>query len=93
MTRQGGVVSRDYRLVPVRQAAEERPEPSRLGSVALAAEVARVDQHVTIGMLVSRSRPWVSLRRTGRTSKYSPDSASAPESTADALVNHTWRIP
>ena len=43
------VVSGDHHLVPVRKAAEELPERSRFGSLALAAEVARTDQHVTIG--------------------------------------------
>ena len=42
------VVSRDRHLVPVRQAAEEFPERSRFGSLALAAEVARMDQHVAV---------------------------------------------
>ena len=37
------VVSRDRHLVPVRQAPEELPEQSRFGSLALAAEVARMD--------------------------------------------------
>ena len=43
------MVCRDYRLVPERQAAEELPERSRFDSLALAAEVARMDQHVTVG--------------------------------------------
>ena len=62
------VVSGDHHLVPMRQAAEEFPEQFRLDSLALAAEIARMDQHVTVGMLISLCKPWVSLRRTRRTS-------------------------
>ena len=43
------VVSCDRHLVPVRQAAQELPERSRFDSLALAAEVARMDLHVTVG--------------------------------------------
>ena len=43
------MVSRDYHLVPVRQAAEELPERSRFDGLALAAEVVRMDRHVTVG--------------------------------------------
>ena len=42
------VVSGDHHLVPVRQAAEELSERSRFDSLALAAEVARMDQHITV---------------------------------------------
>ena len=43
------MVSRNHHLVPVRQAADERPERSRFDSLNLAAEFARMDHHVTIG--------------------------------------------
>ena len=43
------MVSGDHHLVRVRQAAEELSERSRFGSLALAAKVARMDQHVTVG--------------------------------------------
>ena len=43
------MVSHDYHLVPMRQAVEELPERSRFDSLALAAEVARMDRHVTVG--------------------------------------------
>ena len=43
------VVSGDHHLVPVRQAAEELPERSRFDGLALAAELARMDEHVAVG--------------------------------------------
>ena len=43
------VVSGDHHLVPMRQAVEELSERSRFDSLALAAEIARMDQHVTDG--------------------------------------------
>ena len=43
------VVSGDHHLVPVWQFAEELPEHSRFDSLARVAEVARMDQHVTVG--------------------------------------------
>ena len=49
MARQGCMVSHDCHPVPVRKAAEDLPERSRFGSFALAAEVDRVGENVTIG--------------------------------------------
>ena len=43
------MVSHDHQPVPARKAAEEFPERSRFDSLALAAEVDRVGENVTIG--------------------------------------------
>ena len=84
------VVSRDHHLVLVRQAAEELPEQFRLDSLALAAEIARMDQHVTVG---DADLPVQAVGVTEKNQTHeqvsSRESVSSRIDRADALVNHS----
>ena len=74
-----------------RQAAEELLERSRFGSLAPASEVARMDQHATVGnadlpvQTVDVAEKNQTLERVS-----SRESVSGGIDCTDALVDHTW---
>ena len=85
------MVSRDNRLVPVRQAAEELPERSRFDSLALAAKVARMDRHVTVGDAdLPMQAVGVAEKNQTQEQVSSRESVSRRIDCTDALVNHAW---
>ena len=79
-----------YHLVPKRQAAEELPERSRFGNLALAAVVARMDQHVTAGNADLPVQA-VSVAEKNQTHGQVScgESVSGRIDCTDALVDHT----
>ena len=85
------VVSGDHHFVPVRQVAEELSERSRFDSLARAAEVARMDQHVTVwNAHLPVQAVGVAEENQSQGQVSSRWSVSSHIDGADARVNHTW---